>query len=107
MSKKEFVVAVKEAVEKEVGTNLTNKVAESFVDNLFKEIKNTLAKGESFSLIGFGAFKVIDRKARTGRNPLTGKEIKIPAKKAVKFVPGKELKGIVDCNKSCKKAKKK
>ncbi|MBN2613860.1 MAG: HU family DNA-binding protein, partial [Bacteroidales bacterium] len=42
-------------------------------------------------LVGFGSFSVVQRSARTGRNPQTGKEIKIPAKKVVKFKPGAEL----------------
>ena len=45
-------------------------------------------KGEKIALIGFGTFSVLDRKARTGHNPRTGKSIKIPAKKIVKFKPG-------------------
>jgi DNA-binding protein HU-beta len=52
----------------------------------------TLKKGGKVSVIGFGSFSVIQRKARKGRNPQTGKEIKIPAKKAVKFSAGSELK---------------
>jgi len=46
-------------------------------------------------MVGFGSFSVAERSARTGRNPQTGKEIAIPAKKAVKFVPGAELKSKV------------
>ena len=45
-------------------------------------------KGEKIALIGFGTFSVLSRKARTGHNPATGKSIKIPAKKVVKFKPG-------------------
>ncbi len=54
-------------------------------------ISEALAKGESVQFIGFGTFSVQDRKARTGRNPQTGKEMKIPAKKVVRFKPGAAL----------------
>jgi DNA-binding protein HU-beta len=56
---------------------------------------HALKKGESVTLVGFGTFKVAERKARTGRNPQTGKEIKIKAKSVPKFVPGKALKEAV------------
>ena len=66
--------------------------AKAAYENLFAIIGATLKKGDAVSITGFGSFKVIDRKARKGRNPRTGKEIKIPASKAVKFTPGKALK---------------
>ena len=55
-------------------------------------IAGALKKGQSVQLIGFGTFKVVARKARTGVNPKTGEKIKIKASKAVKFGAGKELK---------------
>ena len=64
------------------------KALDSFVDG----IKKSLKKGEKVTLIGFGTFSVTQRKARKGRNPQTGKEIKIPARKAPKFSAGKALK---------------
>jgi nucleoid DNA-binding protein len=64
------------------------KALDSFVDG----IKRSLKKGEKVTLIGFGTFSVTQRKARKGRNPQTGKEIKIPARKAPKFAAGKALK---------------
>ena len=54
-----------------------------------------LKKGDRVALVGFGSFSVSKRSARTGRNPQTGKEIKIPAKKVVKFKAGAELAGKV------------
>ena len=51
----------------------------------------TIEKGDRVGLVGFGSFSLVQRKARTGRNPQTGKEIKIPAKKVVKFKPGADL----------------
>jgi len=55
-------------------------------------VKKSLKKGDKVTLIGFGTFSVTQRKARKGRNPQTGKEIKIPARKAPKFAAGKALK---------------
>ncbi len=59
-------------------------------------IKGALAKGESIQLIGFGTFSISERSARTGRNPQTGKEIQIAAKKVAKFKPGKALDEAVN-----------
>ena len=54
-----------------------------------------MKKKDTVTLIGFGTFKVAQRKARKGRNPQTGEEIKIKAKKVPRFVPGKALKDAV------------
>ena len=59
-------------------------------------ITKSLKKGDSVSLVGFGTFKVAKRGARTGRNPQTGKEIKIAAKNVVRFKAGAELSGAVN-----------
>jgi DNA-binding protein HU-beta len=59
-------------------------------------ISETLQKGEALSLIGFGTFEVRERSARTGRNPQTGKEIKIEAAKAPAFKAGAALKAAVN-----------
>lgn len=68
------------------------KVASAEALNAFMDVvKEQLAKGENVSLIGFGTFSVTERPARTGRNPLTGKSIKIAAKKVAKFKAGKGL----------------
>lgn len=73
----------------------TKKEAQAAVDAVFASITNALKKKESVTLIGFGTFKVVERKARTGRNPQTGATIKISARKAPRFVPGKALKDSV------------
>jgi nucleoid DNA-binding protein len=73
----------------------TKKEAQAAVDTVFDAIKKALKKKDSVTLIGFGTFKVDKRKARKGRNPQTGEEIKIKAKKVPKFVPGKSLKDAV------------
>ena len=74
----------------------SKKEAQKAVDAVFSTISNALKKGESVTLVGFGTFKVAERKARTGRNPQTGKEMKIEAKSVPKFVPGKALKDAVN-----------
>ena len=73
----------------------TKKKAQEAVDCVISSITNSLKKGEDVTLVGFGTFKVVKRKARKGRNPLTGEEIKIKATKAPKFTPGKALKAAV------------
>ena len=87
MTKAEFVKSLKEQA------GLATLVqAEAAYESLFAIIKATLKNGNAVSISGFGGFKVIDRKARKGRNPRTGKAINIPASKAVKFTAGKALK---------------
>ncbi len=61
------------------------------LDALINQTTKALKKGDRVALVGFGSFSVSKRAARKGRNPQTGKEIKIPAKKVVKFKPGAEL----------------
>jgi DNA-binding protein HU-beta len=67
---------------------------------LLDVITESLGKGEEVALVGFGTFKVVPRKARTGRNPQTGATIKIPAQKSPRFSAGKQLKEA--CNKGKK-----
>jgi len=74
----------------------TKKEAQAAVDCVFDSITKTLKKKGEVTLVGFGTFKVGKRKARTGRNPKTGEEIKIKAKNAPKFVAGKALKDAVN-----------
>ncbi len=76
-------------------TGLAKRTAREAVDAVVSAISDCLAKGEKVTLVGFGAFRVIKRKARVGRNPQTGETIQIPAKKVPKFVPGKNLKNKV------------
>jgi DNA-binding protein HU-beta len=65
------------------------KALEAFEDSIFE----TLKQGERIALVGFGAFSIGSRAARVGRNPQSGKEITIAAKKVVKFKPGSDLLG--------------
>jgi len=73
----------------------TKKEAKAAVDCVFSTITNALKKKDAVTLIGFGTFKVAQRNARKGRNPQTGKEMTIKAKKVPKFVAGKALKDAV------------
>jgi len=73
----------------------TKKEAQAAVDCVFSTITNALKKNDTVTLIGFGTFKVAQRNARTGRNPQTGAEIKISARKVPRFVAGKALKDAV------------
>lgn len=73
----------------------SKKEAAAAVDAVLDAITGSLKKGQAVTLVGFGTFKVAKRKARTGRNPRTGKEIKIPAKKVPVFKAGSELKKAV------------
>ena len=88
MNKKDLIEAVGKAV-------CTKKEAADAVDTVLKSITNALKKGESVMLVGFGTFKVAKRGARKGRNPQTGNEIKIPAKKIPVFKAGAALKKAV------------
>jgi DNA-binding protein HU-beta len=89
MTKAELV----EAVLKETkGVELTKKAATELVDNVFAQIKKAVKKDKKFSFPDFGTFTIKSRKARTGRNPQTGEEIKIKASKTVGFKPAPSLK---------------
>ena len=65
------------------------------VGTILDTMSDALGRGESIELRGFGTFKIVNRKARKGRNPYTGEAIKIKATKAPKFSPGKALKAAV------------
>ena len=73
----------------------TKKDASVAVECVLSSITKALEAGDSVSLIGFGTFKVAERKARQGRNPQTGEEMHIPARKVPKFTAGKALKDAV------------
>jgi DNA-binding protein HU-beta len=74
---------------------LTKADAKKALDAYINATANALKKGDRVSLVGFGSYSVTTREARKGRNPQTGKEITIPAKKVVKFKPGAELADMV------------
>jgi nucleoid DNA-binding protein len=74
----------------------TKREAQAAVECVFDSIAKTLKKKGQVTIAGFGTFKVAKRKARTGRNPQTGAELKIAAKSVPKFTAGKALKDAVD-----------
>ena len=75
--------------------NITKVAAKNALEATLSAITESLEKGDSVQLVGFGTYKVNSRKARTGRNPKTGKEIKIAATTVPAFVAGKGLKDAV------------
>ncbi len=89
MTKAELIDAVAKSA------NLTKASAEKAVGGLISAITDALKAGDKVTLVGFGSFEVSTRQARTGRNPQTGKEIKIAAASIPKFRPGKALKDAV------------
>ena len=78
------------------GACITKAAAAKALDAFFAAVPKELKKSGKLSFVGFGTFSVLKRKAREGRNPQTGKTIKIAAKKVVKFKAGKELAGKVN-----------
>ncbi|MDG2916135.1 HU family DNA-binding protein [Bisgaard Taxon 10/6] len=90
MNKTDLIDAIASAA------SLTKKDAKAALEATLNAITASLKKGEAVQLIGFGTFKVNARKARVGRNPQTGAEIKIAASKAPAFVAGKALKDEVN-----------
>ena len=79
----------------EAGLEMTKKDADLFLATTIDVIKKTVKKGEDVSLVGFGSFSKVKRKARTGVNPSTGEKIKIKAKNVPKFRPGKAWKEML------------
>ena len=76
--------------------DISKAAATRALESAVEAIKQTLKKGGSVSLVGFGTFSVGKRAARVGRNPRTGAEIKIKAAKVPKFRPGKALKDAIN-----------
>lgn len=90
MNKTELVAAVAEQAD--ISKKDAEKALKAFVDVVTEEMK----KGEKVQLVGFGTFEVSERAAREGRNPQTGKTMKIEACKAPKFKAGRALKDAVN-----------
>ena len=90
MTKAELVEDVARAVE------LSKKDAERLVEIVFESVIDSLNQGEKIELRGFGSFRVRERGARRGRNPKTGNPVDIPAKRVPYFKPGKELKELIN-----------
>lgn len=77
-------------------TGLTKTECEKVFNTTFEIFKDELAKGEKVSVAGFGTFKITERAARDGRNPLTGEKIKIKASKSVNFKLSIDLKDKIN-----------
>ena len=90
MNKSDLIAAVA------AKTGETKKSAEASVNAFVEVVTKALTKGDKVQLVGFGSFEVRKRAARKGRNPQTGKEMKIAAKKAPVFKAGKALKDAVN-----------
>ncbi|HSB51441.1 MAG TPA: HU family DNA-binding protein [Dissulfurispiraceae bacterium] len=89
MTKAELIDKVSSAA------NLTKADAANALDATLDAVRMALKKGQKVTLVGFGTFSVAKRKARKGRNPRTGAEIKIAATKIPKFTAGKTLKDSI------------
>ncbi len=89
MNKAELV----EAIAKDA--KITKSQAQDALDSFTKNVEKSLKKGKKVTLVGFGTFSTSKRAARTGRNPQTGKPIRIPARRVARFAPGKALKDSV------------
>ena len=90
MNKTELIAAI--ASKTELSKKDAEKALKAFTDVVTEELK----KGEKIQLVGFGTFEPRKRAARIGRNPQTGKELKIPAKTVPAFSAGKKFKTIVN-----------
>ena len=77
-------------------SDVSKAQAEKVLKSVLDTIQKTLEKKNSVTLVGFGTFTVGERKARNGRNPKTGKPLKIPASTVPKFRPGKSLREAVN-----------
>jgi len=83
-----------ESLFNELGLN--KREARELVDVLFEDLRSALTSGEQVKLSGFGNFDLRDKNQRPGRNPKTGEEIPITARRVVTFRPGQKLKGRVE-----------
>ena len=90
MNKTELIAAIADQA------GLTKVDASKALEAITNSITNALKTGDTVTLIGFGTFKVTARAARTGRNPRTGEELSIAARKAPAFTAGKALKDAVN-----------
>ncbi len=84
-----------EAVYEKVG-GFSKKEAAEIVESVFNQIKETLERGEKIKISGFGNFIVREKKARIGRNPQTGEEITISARRVLTFKPSQVLKNVLN-----------
>jgi integration host factor subunit beta len=91
MTKADMIEKISEKVH-----SLTARETEIIVNSIFDSIKDALSRGDKVEIRGFGSFRLRDRRMRVGRNPKTGAQVNVPAKKVPFFKAGKELKEFVD-----------
>ena len=91
MTKADMIEKISEKV-----NSLTARETEIIVNSIFDSIKDALGRGDKVEIRGFGSFRLRDRRMRVGRNPKTGAQVNVPAKKVPFFKAGKELKEFVD-----------
>jgi|TARA_B100001146_G_C16167609_1_gene428557 DNA-binding protein HU-beta len=92
----ELLSMIKVDIVNQVSTNasITKVKAEIAVDAVFEAMRVSMERGERIELRGFGVFQVKPRKRGIGRNPRTGKEVRIPPGRTIRFKPGKDLRNI-------------
>ncbi len=90
MNKQELLSAISEK------SGLTKKDSEAALTAFIETVQESLKKGDKVQLIGFGSFEVRERAARSGKNPLTGEPMDIPAAKVPAFKAGRALKDLVN-----------
>jgi len=90
MNKKELIESIAGAAD------ISKAAAEKALNATLTSVADALKKGDKVTLVGFGTFSVSKRGARTGRNPQTGKSIKIPSKKVAKFKAGSKLSDAIN-----------
>jgi DNA-binding protein HU-beta len=90
MNKKELIESIAGAAD------ISKAAAEKALNATLTAVAESLKKGDKVTLVGFGTFSVAKREARTGRNPQTGKSIKIPAKNVAKFKAGSKLSDAIN-----------
>ena len=92
MTKAELVEKVSDKI------HLTKKQTELIVNTVFQSITDSLSDGKKVELRGFGSFRIRERNARVGRNPKSGAQVDVPAKRVPFFKAGKDLRELVDKN---------
>ena len=90
MTKAELVEKVSDKI------HLTKKQTELVVNTVFQSITDSLSDGKKVELRGFGSFRIRERNARVGRNPKSGAQVDVPAKRVPFFKAGKDLRELVD-----------
>ena len=93
MNKQELIESIADK------SHTTRSDSKKMLDAFLETVTETLARGDSVQLVGFGSFKTNERKARSGRNPRTGESVTIPAKRVPSFTAGNTLKEAVKSDK--------